>query len=88
MANHKSALKRHTQSEKRKLRNRNVKASMRTQIKKARKEIAGGSASSTAGEVLGAIKSLAKAATKGVLTKKTASRRVSRLMKATNKASA
>ena len=88
MANHKSAEKRYIQSEKKRVRNNDVKSAMRTQIKKARTEIASGTCSAVAGEVKNAIISLAKAASKGVVHKKMASRRISRMMKAANKASA
>lgn len=85
MANHKSAIKRHLQSEKRRTRNKDVKSAMRTQVKKARAEITAGGASSVAGEVKAAVASLAKAAAKGVVHKNTAARKASRLMKAANK---
>lgn len=85
MANHKSAIKRHLQSEKRKVRNKDAKTAMRTQIKKARIEIGAGGASGVAGEVQTAVSALAKAATKGIIHKNTAARKASRLMKAANK---
>jgi small subunit ribosomal protein S20 len=80
MANHKSAEKRHKQSLVRRQRNRLVKASVRTAVKKARAAI---SEASTDKElvVAQAESQLAKAAAKGVLHKKTASRLVSRLAK-------
>lgn len=81
MANHPSALKRHLQSLKRNARNRSAKAALATQIKKARVEIANKAASITEGEVKNAVKLLARSARKGILHKKTASRRISRLMK-------
>lgn len=80
MANHKSAKKRHIQSEKRRLRNRSVRSSLHTQIKKARTEIETKIAAPNAGEIRLAQTALAIAARKGVLTKKTAARRISRLM--------
>lgn len=88
MANHKSAVKRHRQSEIRRLRNRSLKSSLHTQIKKAHAEIDKGEAKPTAGEVKLAVKALATASSKGVLNKKTASRRISRLMKKANSSAA
>ncbi len=85
MASHKQAWKRYLQSEKRRERNRNVKSALKTQLKKARAEIASGAASPVAGEVKNAVSALQSAAVKGVLHKRTAARRVSRLMKAAAK---
>ena len=85
MATHKSAWKRHLQSEKRRERNRNVKSALKTQVKKARAEIDAGTASPVAGATKGAVSALAQAASKGVLHKRTAARRISRLMRAAGK---
>lgn len=87
MANHKSAWKRYLQSEKRNEQNRTARSALRTQVKKARAELSAGNASGVQGEVLGAVKSLAKAGQKGLMHKRTASRRISRLMKAANRSS-
>lgn len=80
MANHRSALKRHLQSLKKNARNRSARAALATQVKKARVEIGQNSASPVAGEVQKAVSQLAKAGQKGLIHKKTASRRISRLM--------
>lgn len=80
MANHPSAWKRHLQSEKRRLRNRKVRSALHTQMKKATRELTEGSANPNAGEVRNAVSALATAATKGILHKRTAQRRISRLM--------
>lgn len=85
MASHKSAWKRYLQSEKRRERNRNLKSALKTQLKKARTEISAGTASPVAGEVKNAVSALQSAATRGVMHKRTAARRISRLMKAANK---
>lgn len=87
MAHSKSAKKRHLQSLKRREQNRHVKATMRSQVKKARAEIAAGGASATAGELKAAIKAIAVLGRKKVLHPKTAARRISRLMKAANRSS-
>jgi small subunit ribosomal protein S20 len=81
MATHKSAWKRHLQAEKRRLRNRSAKSALKTQVKKAREEIASGRASPVAGEVQSAVAAIAKAKSKGILHPRTAARRMSRLMK-------
>jgi small subunit ribosomal protein S20 len=78
MANHPSAEKRNRQRITRTVRNRAIKSSLRTTLKKARGAVAGGE--KNAGElVLLAEKALARAASKGVLTKKTAARVTSRI---------
>ncbi len=85
MATHKSAWKRYLQSEKKRTRNRTAKSALKTQVKKARAEIATGKSSPVAGEVKAAVAAIHTAASKGVLHKRTAARRVSRLMKAAAK---
>ena len=85
MANHKSAWKRKRQNDKKRAHNRGLKSTMRTQIKKARAEIEAGNADYTKGEVQAAIQALANAGRRGLMHKKTASRRISRLTKAANK---
>ena len=85
MATHKSAWKRYLQSEKRRERNRTAKSALKSQVKKARAEIEAGKASPVAGEVQAAVAAIHAAASKGVLHKRTAARRVSRLMKAAAK---
>jgi small subunit ribosomal protein S20 len=82
MANHPSALKRHLQSLKRNARNRPARAALATQVKKARLEIAEKkNVNQSESEVKKAVSLLAKSARKGLLHKKAASRRISRLMK-------
>ncbi len=85
MANHKSAVKRHKQSEKRRIRNGMLKSALSTQIKKARADIAEKKAKPDSGEVQTAVKMIAKAATKGVIKKLTANRKISRLMQQAHK---
>lgn len=85
MATHKSAWKRYLQSEKKRTRNRTAKSALKTQVKKARAEIETGKSSPVAGEVKAAVAAIQAAASKGVLHKRTAARRVSRLMKAAAK---
>lgn len=86
MANHKQAIKRHRQNQKRRARNRAVVSTLRGLVKKARSAIAAGSPGDAS--VAEASKAFDRAVSKGVLHKRTASRRVSRLAKAANRAKA
>ena len=87
MANHPQAKKRNRQRIKRTLRNRHMRATLRSSVKKVRTLIGEGDAKG-AKEALGtAIKDLDKAATKGVMHKSTSSRTISRLTIAVNKLS-
>ncbi|MCP4022807.1 MAG: 30S ribosomal protein S20 [Desulfobacteraceae bacterium] len=83
MANHKSAKKRAKQSQVRQLRNRSVKTSLKTLEKKLRAAKEAGDDNKD--ELLKKIQSaIHKAAKKGVIHKKTASRKISRLFKFVN----
>ncbi len=90
MANTTSAEKRNRQSQKRRARNQSVRSTVKTAVKGFRE--AAGAKDLDAGKVKdalsSAIRTLGKAATKGVLHKRTAARRTSRLMKAANRATA
>ena len=84
MANHKQALKRHKQNIKRRNRNRAIMSRLRGLIKNARASIATGKPDP---EVIArATRALDAAVSKGVMHKRTASRRVSRLVKAAARA--
>ena len=82
MAQHKSAKKRARQNEKRRLRNRNIRSALRSAVKAARVAIAGDDAAAKQTAYRDAESKIRRAATKGVLSKKQASRVVSRLAKA------
>jgi small subunit ribosomal protein S20 len=82
VANHPSADKRNRQREKRTQRNRGIKSSVRTQIKTVRAAIASKDPAAAAKALTEASVALAKAASKGALPKKAASRKVSRLASA------
>ena len=82
MANHPSALKRQRQSEKQQVRNRAVKSTIKTLVKKVR---ATKSKADALKELKGAISKLSKAAQKGSIHKNTASRKISRLTSFVNK---
>lgn len=83
MANHKSALKRAGQNERRRLRNKAVQTRVKNVVKDVRLTVAQGE--EDAGRRLDAAKSaIDKAAKKKVLHKKTAARKISRLAKQVN----
>lgn len=81
MANHKSALKRANQNENRRLRNRAVKTRVKNVVKIVRQAAAEDSAEDTANHLKVAQATIDKAAKKGVLHKRTAARKISRLAK-------
>ena len=81
MANIKSAIKRNRQNEKRRLHNRTYRGGARTQVKKARIAIEDGKLEVASAAVNEAIRSLDRAASKGVIHRNNAARRKSRLMK-------
>ena len=81
MANKPSALKRMRQNEKRRQHNRLFRGRARTEIKKARLAIESGDLEVARAATLDAVSALDKAAIKGIIHKKNASRRKSRLMK-------
>ncbi len=84
MANHKSALKRHRQSEKRRIRNTAVKSALKTSIKGVRSAIEKGDAKEAAVKLKTTGSELDRAVTKGVLHRNNASRKISRLATAVN----
>lgn len=81
LANIKSAIKRNRQNEKRRLNNRTYRGGARTQVKKARIAIEDGKLETASAAVHEAIRSLDRAASKGVIHRNNAARRKSRLMK-------
>ncbi len=86
MANHKSALKRIRQNEKRRLYNRMYRSRARTYVKKARTLIQTGKAPDDAvAATKAAMRDLDMAASRGVIHKRNAARRKSRLMLQLNK---
>ena len=87
MANHKSALKRAGQNERRRLRNRAVQTRVKNVVKDVRQAVA--ESADDAAQRLDTAKSVIdKAAKKGVLHKRTAARKISRLAKRINAQSA
>ena len=84
MANHKDAVKRHRQNQKRKAYNKHYKSSMRTMTKKFRVAAEGNDSETLKALLPAATQLLQKLAQKGIIHKKQASRRVSRLQKLSN----
>ncbi|MEW6720299.1 MAG: 30S ribosomal protein S20 [Thermodesulfobacteriota bacterium] len=80
-----SGIKRHKQSLKRRARNRHVRSTVKTIVKEVRAGIEE-SAEKGAELLVQASSVIAKAGSKGVIHKKTASRKISRLAKAIAKA--
>jgi len=84
LANHKSALKRARQNEIRRLRNKSLKTKVKSIVKDVRLSV-DGSSKEDALKKLDMVKSnIDRAAQKGVIHKKTASRKISRLAKLVN----
>ena len=81
MANIKSQIKRIKTNEKARLRNKAVKSSLKTQVRKVREAAASGDADATAAALRDANRALDKAASKGVIHKNQAANRKSALAK-------
>ncbi|MCB9778370.1 MAG: 30S ribosomal protein S20 [Alphaproteobacteria bacterium] len=84
MANHKDAIKRNKQNEKRRLRNRHYRTMMRTRIKALRTLLDAGDKDAAAAALPETVSMIQRVAQKGVIHKKQAARRVSRLTQAVN----
>jgi len=76
---HKNVFKAARQSEKRRLRNRSVQSGVKNLIKKLQGAVEAKNTDEAASTLRDATRSLSKAASKGIIHKKTASRRISRL---------
>lgn len=81
MANHKSAEKRNRQNKIRNARNTHIRSTMRSYVKKVRTAIAEGDMETAKTILEKAIPYIDKAASKGVIHKATASRKIGRLAK-------
>ena len=88
MANIDSAEKRNRQRLKRRARNLHHLSTTRSAVKKAATSIGGKDKSSAKENLAAAVRQLDKAAQKGVIKRQTASRKISRLTRALNKAAA
>jgi small subunit ribosomal protein S20 len=85
MANHQSAWKRIRQNEKRRIYNRHFRNRTRTYIKQALSAMQSGEPETAEEATRRAIRDLDKLASRGVIHKRNAARRKSRLMKRLNK---
>ena len=81
MANIKSQIKRNRQNEKARLRNKAVKSSLKTSVRKYRETAAAGDLDATGTALRAACRELDKAASKGVIHKKQAANRKSAIAK-------
>ena len=84
MANHKSALKRAKQSETKRLRNKAVKTRVKHLVKKVHQAVDSDSPEMASAQLNDARAAIDKAAKKGVIHKRTAARKISRLSKRVN----
>ena len=84
MANHKSAIKRNKQNLIRNARNTHIRSTMRTLVKNVREAAAAEDKDAAQAALAKAIPYIDKTATKGVIHKATASRKISRLSKLVN----
>jgi small subunit ribosomal protein S20 len=88
MANIKSQIKRNRQNERRRVRNKGVRTALKTSAKKVATAMTDGDAETVATRSREAARALDKAASSGVLHKRAAARRKSRLARAVNRAGA
>ena len=88
MANTRSAEKQNRQAQKHRVRNAHVMSTLRSSVRKFREAAASGDATKTRQELAAAVRQIAKAASKGVIHKAQASRRISRLTTAASQAGA
>ena len=82
MANTRSAEKQNRQAQKHRVRNTHVLSTLRTSVRKFREAATSGDAAKTKHELTEAVRQIAKAASKGVIHKGQAARRISRLTRA------
>ena len=82
MANTRSAEKQNRQAQKHRARNTHVMSTLRSSVRRFREAVAAGDAAKTKEELQAAVRQIAKAASKGVIHKAQASRRIARLSKA------
>jgi small subunit ribosomal protein S20 len=82
VANHPSALKRHRQSEKRRLRNRAAKTRLRHLVREVRSAVDSRDTDAAGKTLAAATRALDKAVTKGVLHRNSAARKIARLARA------
>jgi small subunit ribosomal protein S20 len=88
MANIKSQIKRNKTNERRAVANKAIRTALKTSTKKVRTAVADGDAEAALERSREAARALDKAASRGVIHKRTAARRKSRLARAANSAAA
>jgi len=81
VANTKSAEKQNRQAIRHRARNQAITSAVRTQVRKFREALTAGDAARTKSELSAAVRAISKAASKGVIHKAQASRRIARLSK-------
>jgi small subunit ribosomal protein S20 len=86
VANTKSAEKQNRQAHKHRARNQSITSALRTQVRKFREAVASGDATKVKAELSAAVRAISKAASKGVIHHRQASRRIARLSTAANTA--
>ncbi len=79
MAHHKDAIKRMKQNARRRLRNRHYRTRMRNQVKAVRKAVEAGDKDAAQAEFRKAMAVIHRVASKGVIHRNTAARRIRRL---------
>ncbi len=84
MANHKSAIKRARQDQRRTVRNKSRKSTLKTYIKKVEAAVADNSPEEARRQFQAAQKIIDKTAAKGTIHKNTAARKVSRITRLVN----
>ena len=84
LANHKSAIKRNRQSEKKRARNASVKSQVKTRVKAVLRAVEDKDRSESVASLKTAISLIGKASSKGVLHKNNAARKISRLTRRVN----
>jgi small subunit ribosomal protein S20 len=82
VANTKSAEKQNRQAIRHRARNQAITSAVRTQVRKFREALSAGDPAKLKSELVAAVRAISKAASKGVIHKAQASRRISRLSKA------
>ena len=87
MANHKSALKRARQSEVKRLRNKSYKTKVKKAVKEVRVALKSDSPQQSTESFVEAVSIIQKTASKGVIHKNQAARRISRLARQVNQIS-
>jgi len=88
LANHKSALKRARQNDVRRVRNKGYKTTVKKAIKAVRTEVADSSPEKAREDLVKAVSIIQKSASKGIIHKNQAARKISRLTRRVNQLTA